>query len=45
MLLVMYIMQQKETFKYKANEIENFIAVYKRVYKYGVQCMINHGNV
>lgn len=30
-LLVMYIMwQQKERyFKYKANEIENFIAVYK----------------
>lgn len=31
LLLVMYIMwQQKERFfKYKANEIENFIAVYK----------------
>lgn len=30
-LLVMYIMWQQEEryFKYKANEIENFIAVYK----------------
>lgn len=48
LLLVMYIMwqQERKIFKYKANEIENFIAVYKAksehiaIHMERTQCMI-----